>query len=71
MSQARWPRLGWNWSICRGGGPEWLQGALPDLFSPSSRFYCALWAGTGDLSLNIGLCFPKRGSKKVSIFASG
>lgn len=29
-------------------------------------FQCAVWAGTGDLNLIIGLCSPKRGSRKVS-----
>ena len=71
MCQARWPQLGWKWFFCRERGPEWFQGALFDPFSPSSTFHCALWAGTRDLSFNIGLCFPKRGSKKGSMSASG
>lgn len=71
MSQARWPQLGWKWFFCRGGGPEWFQGALLDPFSPSGTFHCALWAGTGDWSFNTGLCFPKRGSKKGSMSAFG
>lgn len=38
MSQARWPPLVWDWSFCRGRGPEWYQGALPDVSGPSSIF---------------------------------
>lgn len=57
--------------FCRGRGSEWFQGALRDPFSPSSTLHCALWAGTRDLSFNIALCFPKRGSKKGSMSASG
>lgn len=40
MSQAWWPQLGWSWSSCRRGGPEWFQGALSDLSGEVAQAAC-------------------------------
>lgn len=74
MSQAWWPQLGWNWSSCRGGGPEWLQGALPDLFgevAPAAGSIVSCGLAIEDLSFITGLCSPKKDSRKGSILATG
>lgn len=64
MSRPWWPRLGWNWSFCRGGSPEWFRGARPDLSGEVAQAACpTVPCGLAlDTWISSLTCVPLRGA---------